>query len=236
MAIFKNNIVCGPNFKKLYRCANEILVLSSSVNEFPFKTKELVNEQADIKLCTFEKARKKYHIDISCFGSDSAILMEMQGAHIIFYNQAEDPCRIRFSILHEFGHYILGHELNLKREERLYGIQEIEANCFAAQLLMPEQLLRVCLKRGKHLSDEYIMESFGVSREAAQRRRKTLAKTSYEWRTREEVEYDDIILQKYKDVLNRIAPLPRQYSYTFEDDLEREQERSYWMDTRYRWT
>ena len=162
--------------------------------------------------------------------------MEMQGAHIIFYNQAEDPCRIRFSILHEFGHYILGHELNLKREERLYGIQEIEANCFAAQLLMPEQLLRVCLKRGKHLSDEYIMESFGVSREAAQRRRKTLAKTSYEWRTREEVEYDDIILQKYKDVLNRIAPLPRQYSYTFEDDLEREQERSYWMDTRYRWT
>ena len=44
-----------------------------------FKVKALVNEQADIAFCTFEKAKSKYHQDIRQFGSDSAVLMEMQG-------------------------------------------------------------------------------------------------------------------------------------------------------------
>ena len=200
-----------------------------------FKVKALVNEQADIAFCTFEKAKSKYHQDIRQFGSDSAVLMEMQGVYIIFYNQVEAPCRVRFSIMHEFGHYVLGHELNLAREDPLYGVQEVEANCFAAQLLMPEQLLRACTQRGKTLSEDFIIQSFDVSREAAQKRRSTLARTNYEWRSREESRYDDIILERYADMLNRIAPPPRQFSYTFEDDYEREQERSSWLDTRSRW-
>lgn len=118
----------------------------------------------------------------------------MFGAHIIFYNQDEAPYRVRFSILHEFGHYFLGHELNLDRNDKLYGVQEVEANCFAAQVLMPEQLLRECSKRGKKLSEDFIMKSFGVSWEAARKRRNTLARTVYEWRSREESRYDDIVL------------------------------------------
>ena len=235
MTISKTNNAREPNFKGIYRYANEMLVLSSAIDTIPFKVKELVKEQADIAFCTFEKAKSKYHQDIRQFGSDSAVLIELQGAYIIFYNQDEMSCRVRFSILHEFGHYVLGHELNITRENPLYGVQEVEANCFAAQLLMPEQLLRVCLNRGKTLSDDFIMKSFDVSREAAQKRRSTLARTNYEWRSREESRYDDIILEKYVDILNRIAPPPRQFYYTFEDDYEREQERSSWLDTRSRW-
>jgi len=137
--------------------------------------------------------------------------------------------------LHEFGHYILGHELNLDRNNKLYGVQEVKANCFAAQVLMPEQLLRECSKRGKKLSEDFIMQSFGVSWEAARKRRNTLARTVYEWHSREESRYDDIILIKYAEALNRIAPVPYQYSYSFEDDYEREQERNSWLDTRSRW-
>jgi len=235
MTISKINNAREPNFKRIYRYANEMLVLSSAIDTIPFKVKGLVREQADIAFCTFEKAKSKYHQDIRQFGSDSAVLMEMQGAYIIFYNQDEVPCRVRFSIMHEFGHYVLGHKLNLSRKDPLYGVQEVEANCFAAQLLMPEQLLRECTKRGKMLSEDYIIQSFDVSREAAQKRRNTLAKTVYEWRSREESQYDDIILKKYADLLEHIAPLPRQYSYTFEDDYEREQERTSWLDTRSRW-
>ena len=79
------------------------------------------------------------------------------------------------------------------------------------------------------------MQSFGVSWEAARKRRNALARTVYEWRSREESRYDDIVLIKYAEALNKIAPLPYQYSYSFEDDYEREQERNSWLDTRSRW-
>lgn len=235
MTIFKTGNHMEPNFKRVYLYANELLVLSSVADTFPFKAKGFVKEQADIAFCSFEKARNQYQLDIRQFGSDSAVLMEMRGAYIIFYNQAEATYRVRFSIMHEFGHYVLGHKLNLDREDELYQVQEVEANCFAAQLLMPEQLLHICVKRGKKISEDFIMQSFEVSREAAQKRRNTLGKTVYEWRSKEESMYDDIILEKYTDVLNRIAPIPNQYWYTFEDDYERDQERSSWLDTRSRW-
>ena len=235
MTTFKADRPREPDFKRVYQCANEMLVRSSVITEFPFKVKELVKEQADISFCTYKKAQKKYHQDIRQFGSDSAVLMEMQGAHIIFYNQDEVIYRIRFSIMHEFGHYVLKHKLNLTREDGLYDVQEIEANCFAAQILMPEQLLRECRKRGKPTSVDFIVESFGVSSEAADKRRNTLANTVVEWRSREKSMYDDIILNKYRMLLDTIAPIPRQYSYSFEDDFQREQERNGWMDTRSRW-
>ena len=61
---------------------------------------------------------------------------------------------------------------------------------------MPEQLLRECSNRNKALTLDFIMESFDVSDVAAEKRKKTLANTVYEWRTREEKEFDDIILMK----------------------------------------
>lgn len=79
------------------------------------------------------------------------------------------------------------------------------------------------------------MNSFGVSWEAARKRRNTLAITVYEWRSREESRYDDIVLIKYAEALNKIAPVPYQHSYSFEDDYEREQERNSWLDKRSRW-
>lgn len=235
MTTFKTIRPREPDFKRVYQCANEMLVCSSIINEFPFKVKKLVMEQADISFCTYEKVQNKYHLDIRQFGSDSAVLMEMLGAHIIFYNQNEVIYRVRFSIMHEFGHYILKHKLNLTREDGLYDVQEVEANCFAAQILMPEQILRECIKRGKTASVDFISESFGVSLEAAEKRKKTLAKTVVEWRSREESMYDDIILSKYRTLLGAIAPIPKQYSYSFEEDLEREHERNEWIDTRSRW-
>ena len=223
------------NYTKVYCKANELLVSSSAIEVFPFKVSSLIKEQSDIRLCKYAKAFEKYGIPIKHFGSESAVIMEFCGAVIIFYNQDEVEYRIRFGIMHEFGHYVLGHKFNLKETDPLYHKQELEANCFAAQVLMPEQLLRICSKRGKTISEDFIMQSFEVSRDAAQKRRGTLASTIYEWHSREETRYDDIILEKYSNVLNRIAPLTYQYPYTFEDDYAREQERGSWLDTRSRW-
>jgi len=182
------------NFKKIYQSANEYLVTSKAITDFPFKARDFVTEQSDIKIVSFDKARRKHNVSIEYFGSESAIIFEQCGAYIIFYNQDEPKYRVRFSIIHEFAHHIFGHKMNLKPNDSLYGKQELEANCFAAQILMPEQILRECTKRGKNLTADFIQKSFGVSKEAAEKRIHTLAKSKADWRSREEKEFDDIII------------------------------------------
>jgi hypothetical protein len=72
--------------------------------------------------------------------------------HIIVSERVTDTCAIRFSIAHELGHFVLGHPSRPPSElcggvrSRLHtGGQrnyELEANAFAGELLMPEQLVR----------------------------------------------------------------------------------------------
>ena len=63
-------------------------------------------------------------------------------SNTIYYNSDHNPGRIRFSIAHEIGHYQLGHQtypkvVNYDAKDPI----EIEANTFAAFLLMPTTLM-----------------------------------------------------------------------------------------------
>ena len=91
---------------------------------------------------------------------------------------------------------------------------------------MPEQIIRELQKRGKIITCSFLQSTFGVSAQAADKRIETLAKTNSEWRSRSEKEFDDIILYRYADFLNRICPT-RNY-YDFEDEYARQQERNAW--------
>lgn len=217
-----------PDFKKCCVLANELLAVANCISTFPYSIKKLVKEQTDVKICSFTTAVEKYHVLVKPFGSDSACLVEYKGAYIIFYNDREEGYRIKFSICHELGHVLLGHKMDLDGNDPLYGVQEIEANFFAAQLLMPEQLLRECMRRGYTVSIEYIMDKFVVSEEAANRRRTTLGKTHYDWRSNEEKIYDDIILKRYESFLNKIAPKNNEFDY-YDDEYDRQRERDSWM-------
>lgn len=224
------------DFVMVYRKANELLAINSVIEEFPYKIGRLIKEQSDIRLCKYAKAFDKYGIRIEDFGSKSADIKEYGGAYIVFYNDKEKDYRVRFSIGHEFGHYVLGHKMNLKEDDPLYHKQEVEANCFAAQLLMPEQIIRETIHRGNVLNDEYLMKSFGVSKEAAGKRRETLSKYEYEWRKREEKEYDNIILLRYAEFIDKIAPRKKWDYYDYLAEDERQRERDSWFDSRDRWS
>jgi len=235
MMTFKDEVYKSVDFVKIYRKANEILVSSIVIETFPFKMKQLIVEQTDIRMCAYSKAMNKYGIDIRTFGSESAVIQEYCGAYIIFYNQDEPDSRIRFSIMHEFGHYVLGHKMSLGASDSLYHTQELEANCFAAQILMPEQVLRLANKRGKRLSKDYLIDSFGVSEIAAEKRLKTMVSFENDWRKREEKEYDDIIVEKYIAFIDKIAPINFKQFYDYEYEMEKQYERDSWIDTRSRW-
>ena len=138
-----------PNFNKAYIKASEVLIKSSVIQSFPFSPKKLVKEQSSIVCRSYGKAKKR-GVDITDFGSKSATIFRLGGKSIIFYDETKPEPHIAFSILHEFGHDMLGHDFT-KKDEECYRKYEIEANFFAAQLLMPEQIIRELQKKGVKL-------------------------------------------------------------------------------------
>ena len=77
--------------------------------------------------------------------------------------------RSLFTLAHEIGHMVLGHDKSLSRETNqnvehpLYADSEWQANTFAAEFLMPLDEIR----RLNLMFPEQLVEKFGVSWEAA---------------------------------------------------------------------
>lgn len=210
----------SPDFKKAYTKANEILCSSNIIMNFPFSPKSLIKEKSGIKCKSYSTALK-YGVDIHDFGSDSATIFKKGGKTIIFYNEDKLESHLKFSLLHEFGHEYLGHNFNDKRPD-VYSNFEIETNFFAAQLLMPEQILRELQKRQVYINHPFLQQYFGVSYEAADKRINTLARTNMEWRSRAEREFDDIILMKYDAFIDRIRPQKSYFDYEAEEERQRQ--------------
>lgn len=223
-----------PDFKKAYVRANDILAASGTLVTFPVNTKKIVQEWSDIKVLSFEYAISR-GIDIEAFGSEAAVIQCKGGRYIIFYNQDDYTPRVKFSILHEFGHYYLDHKFKKYENDEEYGRIEVEANCFAAQVLMPEQVLNELKKRGAVITIDFLRVKFGVSEEAAKKRIETMGKLNYSWRSEEEKLMDEVILFKYKDFMDSILP-ERNKKNMLDDYFEKQLERDNWdFDTRTRY-
>ena len=89
--------------------------------------------------------------------SISGLLYKKKNKNIIVVNSLHPEVRQRFTIAHELGHYFLNHHSNLfidkgnlyrdKRSSEGNIRWEREANKFAAELLMPEEMLRRFIKK-----------------------------------------------------------------------------------------
>ncbi len=121
-------------------------------------------------------------------GDVSGLLVRQEGRVIIGVNESHAPARQRFTIAHELGHFVL-HEgrplvvdrarINLRdsRSSLATDLEEIEANSFAAELLMPRtQVLRTFrgLADAGAISHERVIRDlahgFGVSDQAMEYR------------------------------------------------------------------
>jgi len=125
------------------------------------------------------QVRKEFFV-----GSLSGVLMRRQGDAMIAVNAGDSPKRQRFTIAHEIGHFVLGHKGDVfvdhtmisRRDMRSAAIddQEIEANAFAAELLMPSQIvleeLNNILSILPRISEEELLsrlaDAFNVSEQA----------------------------------------------------------------------
>jgi len=229
--IYKISQPKKPSFRKVYKVANEFLVCSEYISAFPYKLGPVISEMSDITLCSYSKARNKFAFDPGLVASESASLVESNGRYVIFYNDSEPKTRQRYSIMHEYAHYVFKHKMDLLEEDPLYGIQEVEANSFAAQVLMPEQIIRKWQGQGINITTTLLIEKFGVSEEAAKKRIGTLSKNIHEWNERVVKEYDDIIIEKYSDLIYSVIPEGR-LAYDFEQELSSQAMRDSWMSDR----
>lgn len=118
-------------------------------------------------------------------GGESAFLMRSAQATIIGINSLTSRRRQRFSIAHELGHWflhdgrplIVDHSIRINKRDQVSSAatdhEEIEANAFAAALLMPAHLVQRAVDREQEFgidSRDTLVQSlakeFDVSTEA----------------------------------------------------------------------
>ena len=112
--------------------------------------------------------------------SSAALIAKRGNSTRIFVEQSDPPYRKRFSIAHELGHHFL-HLVNdgdildthtdmFREKEPTEGpiserrLREIQANWFAASLLMPEDFVKAEWERNPNVA--HLAQVFNVSREA----------------------------------------------------------------------
>lgn len=214
-----------PDFKKVLEKANDVLVSSIVIETFPFSIKKVIKEKTNIACRSYLKAGM-YGIDIKTFGSQDAIYQNLEEKGIIFYNEEiSSKERQRFSLNHEFGHIQLNHDLDNKN---MYGIYEVETNFFAAQMLMPEQIINELINRGKQITVENLMSWFKVSKTAARKRLDTLRKIDFSHRSYDERVIDESIVLKYQTFIDSIAPKRVDYYDPYmEEELQHERDSWY---------
>lgn len=128
-----------PRFSFVERLADR-LVIDAGLKAPPIPVKRIVAAQG----CSIRTSDLK---DIS------GILVRSARGNLIGVNSTHHETRRRFTIAHELGHLLLheGQEVrydrdfrvNLRSDESSAGtnVEEVEANFFAASLLMPERML-----------------------------------------------------------------------------------------------
>ena len=89
----------------------------------------------------------------------------------IMYNSKHNDRRQRFTVAHEFGHLILEHDFKAKTYKEIIDFKsksaiEIEANVFAAELLMPKDILRKEITNNTVNGIDGLSKKFWVSKKA----------------------------------------------------------------------
>lgn len=139
-----------------------------------------------IEIATSVEIKKISFCDIKNFDG-ALITTDGKPDGIIVVNENSPESRQRFTIAHELGHYLLPHHtvgrfectrddmMRTEQRSRLSPVQkmEVEANAFAAEILMPRLKVSNYLRRKTGADIEHILElaeKYAVSKESMARR------------------------------------------------------------------
>ena len=95
---------------------------------------------------------------------------------------------------------------------------------FAANLLLPECVLKELLQKRGNITKEYLMNKFSISEEAAE---KYLSKVNGRGFDYFKNDYDDIIINKARSFLNNEIKNSKRYQMMIEEEMQ--EKRNNWM-------
>ncbi|GDL91046.1 hypothetical protein BvCmsKSP035_02636 [Escherichia coli] len=123
-------------------------------------------------------------LEESAYNNDglSGLAVIKKGVPRIYFDSSEHSNRQRFTVAHELGHHVLGHTQDGEYHRDNVGnystgardYREVEANKFAAELLMPESAIRQLVSREGIDSTLRLASIFNVSEAAMHWRLKSL--------------------------------------------------------------
>lgn len=121
--------------------------------------------------------------------------------YTVVYNETVDTGRLLFTLAHEVGHIYMEHD-----DKDVYA-EEIEANAFSTQLLLPDySVVRIYSDFGV-MSQKILSDIFGVSMETAKNRLIQLGRM-----VRVRVTENDVrIWELRKDFIGRYFDMQREY-------------------------
>jgi Zn-dependent peptidase ImmA (M78 family) len=152
-------MIYKPNYKKAELAAHKLLQLNN-IQELPVKVKKLSKKFPNliIKSYSWFANKNKMTIEETCHFANSedgcCYYQKSTNQYLILYNDKKQKRRIRWTIAHELGHFMLKHnEISMRSalgrsslSEGEYEVFEKEANCFARELLAPPTVI---IKLGK---------------------------------------------------------------------------------------
>jgi Zn-dependent peptidase ImmA (M78 family) len=157
------------------------ILLDSPKVSIPIALDDIISCIPGLYLCSysFYAYNKKIHLNdvINEFNTDEGVLISVNidnsqlKEHIIYYNDKKDSLRIRWTIAHELGHYILKHREKTNEIVKKNGFisknerkkQEIEANHFAKHLLAPFPLISEIYDTYGEISEKTLKEIFEIN-------------------------------------------------------------------------
>ena len=161
-----------PDFEKIEREAIKILLgqrLSDifELSLFDMRRIDLKGRAVIGKLSAYEKRTGE-----ALSRRPEGVTVKYGGATVILYDDTvKSRKRVNWSIAHEVGHVVLGHTGIAKKSV----VEELQANVFAAELLMPDPVIRFLDQTaGRALSDRELAKYFNVSITACKKRRTEL--------------------------------------------------------------
>jgi Zn-dependent peptidase ImmA (M78 family) len=139
--------------EKIKEIVQRLLMISTGVAEAPVDVEAIAIREGAV--VSYEPFKEEL----------SGVLVKEKDRIIIGVNSSHPKTRQRFTIAHEIGHLCLEHEGEIFVDQRVIkrdalsaqavDASEIEANRFAAELLMPEKLLIRAVHRRQSKKSDY---------------------------------------------------------------------------------
>lgn len=197
-----------------------LTLIELDLHEFPIPAKKI--RCKGVIISSYQKYAAKTGISIEQISlghelEDAFLLKGLRpDVALILYDKDKYGARMKHTLWHEVGH--------VKRNHKKHGdTEEIEAHFFATQANAPNILIKEISQRGYTIDVPFLMECFGLSEEAAKKKKGYLGKYGFEHKN----EYDDVVLIQFKDYINvKYPPKTKHFYDDYYDELE--QERAKW--------